>query len=133
MLMKISLARGPRGPVSTQTAWGCLTSNLALPGSGSLLAGRASGYGQLLLSLIGMSLTLLFGMRYLIWQTSNWSRLQAEVDPLSALQEMWIHLRWAALGIGMFLVSVVWAFVSSLAILASSRQAERINQPPRLL
>ena len=52
--MKISLALGPRRPLSRQTAWGCLTTNLALPGAGSLVAGRVSGYPQLALGVGGM-------------------------------------------------------------------------------
>jgi hypothetical protein len=131
--MKISLARGPNGPVSTQTAWGCLTSNLALPGSGSLLAGRASGYGQLLLTFLGLFLTLAFGTRFLVWQFSNWSRLHGgDLDPAGVFQEIWLHLRWALLGIGIFLVSMIWAFATSLSILGSSRTAERLNKPPPL-
>ena len=133
MRMKVSLARGPSGTVSTQTAWGCLTSNLALPGSGSLLAGRVSGYGQLLLAFIGMLLTLIFGARFLVWQFSNWSRLHGpNVDPLAVLQETWLHLRWAALGIGIFLLSMIWALATSLAILDASRRAERREKPPPL-
>jgi hypothetical protein len=132
--MKISLARGPSGPVSKQTAWGCLTSNLAFPGSGSLLAGRVSGYGQLLLTFVGLSLTLVFGTRFLIWQFSNWSRLHGgEMDPIPVLQEIWFHLKWALLGIGVFVVSMIWAFATSLSILDSSRKAERLNKPPPLL
>ena len=131
--MKVSLARGPSGTVSTQTAWGCLTSNLALPGSGSLLAGRVSGYGQLLLAFIGLFFSLLFGTRFVVWQFSNWSRLHGpDVDPLAVLQETWLHLRWAALGIGIFLISMIWALVTSLTILDASRRAERREKPPPL-
>jgi len=132
--MKVSLARGPSGTISTQNAWGCLTSNLAIPGSGSLLAGRASGYGQLLLALIGMVLSLVFGARFVVWQISNWSRLfESSVDPFGLLQEVWIHVRWAALGLGIFLLSIIWALASSLSILDASRKAERLDKlPPRL-
>ena len=48
--MKISLALGQRKPLDRTTAWGCLTANLAVPGCGSLVAGRVSGYFQLLLA-----------------------------------------------------------------------------------
>ena len=65
--MKISLALGPRQPLSRQTAWGYLTSNLALPGSGSLLAGRISGYAQLALGLGGLLMTVVFGLRFMLW------------------------------------------------------------------
>src|SRR4051812_17590408 len=103
MPMKISLALGPRKPLSRQTAWGCLTANLALPGSGSLLAGRVIGYPQLALGGLGMLLTLVFGVRFLIWQITNWSRLHdPSGDPLGALVETWQSVRWAVLGIGLF-------------------------------
>jgi hypothetical protein len=128
--MKISLARGPIGPVSTQTAWGCLTSNLALPGSGSLAAGRKSGYGQLLLTGIGAGLTVFFGIRFLMWQFSNWSRFHGgDMDPIEAFGEMWLHLRWAVLGIGIFLIAMLWALASSLGIMAESRKPGTKSPP----
>jgi hypothetical protein len=134
MPMKISLARGPRGPLSSQTAWGCLTSNLALPGTGSLLAGRAAGYGQLLLALLGLAVSLIFGVRFLMWNVSNWSRLHGpDVDSIEALGEIWVQLRWALLGLGVFLISMVWALVTSVAILASSRRVDATNKPPPLV
>src|SRR5258708_6708134 len=108
MPMKISLARAPREPLSSQTAWGCLTSNLALPGSGSLLAGRVSGYGQLLLALLGVIVSLFYGVRFVMWNFSNWTRLHApDVDSIEALREIWIHLRWALLGFGIFILSML--------------------------
>ena len=134
MPMKISLARGVREPLSSQTACGCLTSNLALPGSGSLLAGRASGYGQLLLALLGLVLSLIFGVRFLMWHVSNWSRLHGpDVDSIEALREIWVQLRWALLGLGIFLISMLWALITSFAILASSRRVDAPTKPPPLV
>src|SRR3954462_2960646 len=101
--MKISLALGERRPLSRQTAWGCLTTNIAMPGFGSLMAGRISGYPQALLGIIGMVLTTVFGVRLLIWMLSNWGRLH---DPasyhLEVFGEMWLVLRWAFLGMALF-------------------------------
>ena len=78
-------------------------------------------------------MSLFFGVRFFIWQLSNWSRLHAtDVDPITALQETWLHVRWAVLGIGIFLVSMVWALLTSLALLNSSRKANQSNQPPPL-
>ena len=131
--MRISLARGPREPLSRETAWGCLTSNLALPGTGSLLAGRVSGYGQLLLTLIGFTMSFIFGVRFLLWQFSNWTRLHsAEADPYEALLESWPHLRWALLGLGIFIISFLWALITSLGILASARKTQTRSEPPSL-
>ena len=131
--MKVSLALGPRQPLSRQTAWGCLTSNLALPGSGSLLAGRSSGYAQLALAMVGLLLTTALGLRFILWQVANWTQFHGmEVDPLAALRELWVHLRWPLFGIAIFFIAWFWALMSSLAILESARKAERSNAPPLL-
>ena len=55
MRTKISLALGQRQALSRQTAWGCFTTNLALPGFGSLVAGRISGYFQVALAMVGLA------------------------------------------------------------------------------
>jgi len=129
MLMKISLALGERHPLSRQTAWGCLTANMALPGSGSLVAGRISGYVQLLLAIVGTIVTVLFGVRSLIWMLSNWSRLHDPAsDPFAAYAEMWSVLRWAFLGIAIFAWGWLWALASSYGIVRSAKN----DAPPRL-
>ena len=123
--MKISLALGPRQPLSRQTAWGCLTSNLALPGSGSLLAGRRSGYGQLALAMAGLLMITILGLRFILWALANWSRLHApEADPVESLLEIWLHLRLAFVGFGIALIAWIWALLTSLSILDSARKAE---------
>ena len=133
MAMKVSLALGSREPLSRQTAWGCLTGNLALPGSGSLVAGRRSGYFQLALAALGLVLTMVFGLRFMFWFFENWSRLhQPTADPFAALGEMWLVLRWALLGLGVFLISWLWALGTSFRILHSASDGERSNAPPRL-
>ena len=131
MAMKVSLALGSREPLSRQTAWGCFTGNLALPGSGSLIAGRRSGYVQLALAAISLVLTLFFGVRAILWFLANWSRLNApSADPFESLKEMWHVLKWAVLGIGLFLVAWLWALATSLWILRGARAGERSNAPP---
>src|SRR5262245_45376162 len=132
--MKISLALGPRQPLSRQTAWGCFVANLGLPGAGSLAAGRYSGYAQLALAAAGTFVTIAFGSRAIAWYVANWSRLhQAQMDPLEALEEMWVVLRWALLGIGIFLTGWLWALATSLIIIRSSRSgAAQDDAPPRL-
>ncbi len=131
--MKISLAPGPRHPLSRQTAWGCLTSNLALPGSGSLLAGRRSGYGQLVLAMAGLLMITIFGLCFILWALANWSRLHdREADPVQSLLEIWMHLRWALLGFGIALLAWLWALMTSLSILNSAQKTANSNSPPRL-
>ncbi len=131
--MKLSLALGPRRPLSRRTAWGCLTSNLALPGLGSLMAGRLSGYFQLLLALAGLALTLVFGGHLFYWALNNWSQLYGpQADPLEALLELWLHVRWALLGLGVFGCGWLWALVTSRLILNQAEPPPSREAPPRL-
>src|SRR5829696_7918265 len=100
--MKISLALGPRRPLSRQTAWGCLTANLALPGMGSLVAGRRVGYAQLAVAVTSMFLTLILSGPFVVWFLANWSRLIEGPYPFGAMGEMWRAFRWPLLCIGVF-------------------------------
>jgi len=129
--MKVSLVLGRREPLSRQTAWGCLTGNLALPGSGSLVAGRRVGYAQLALAAIGLLLTMIFGVRFILWFFSNWARFHdPSEDPVATLTEMWIALRWAVLGLGLFIASCLWALATSFSILHSASSSESSTAPP---
>ncbi len=131
--MKISLALGERRPLSRQTAWGCFTTNVALPGFGSLVAGRVTGYPQALLSVGGVALTLIFGAQFIAWYLSNWSRFQApEADPVATMGEVLMQVRWPFLGIGVFALGWLWALFTSWQILRAAKQAESENAPPRL-
>src|SRR5689334_16434627 len=103
MPMKISLALGPRRPLSRQTAWGCFTTNLAMPGFGSLVAGRISGYPQAALMIVGLIVSLAGIARALVWYSANASRMQDQQgDPLAAFAEMWLVMRWPVLGLAIF-------------------------------
>jgi hypothetical protein len=130
--MKISLALGRREPLSRQTAWGCLTSNLALPGAGSLAAGRRSGYAQGALAVGGTVLTTVFGLRFMAWVVANWSRVYGEQADASTLVEMWAVVKWALLGIGIFGMGWLWALATGLEIVRSARDKLPANIPPRL-
>jgi hypothetical protein len=133
MPTKVSLALGPRRPLSRQTAWGCFTTNLAMPGFGSLVAGRISGYAQAALTIGGMVLTMVFGARFIWWYIANWSRFhQPDSDPTAALGEMLSFLKWPSVGFGMFAVGWLWALVTSVQIVSTARKAEAANVPPRL-
>jgi len=130
--MKISLALGPRGNLSPQTAWGCLTANLALPGSGSLAAGRLSGYPQVALALVGLALTMAYGTRFVFWFLRNYSRLQENniTDPVGYIMEIWLAVRWALLGMGVFGLTWIWALITSMAIVRSAKSS---GAPPPLV
>ena len=132
MRMKISLALGKTRALSRQTALSCLTANLALPGSGSLAAGRRSGYAELLFAFIGVVLTVVFGIRFLLWFAQNWNSLHnQDADPVAMFSDMWMAGRWAFLGILIFLIAVLWSLMTSLQILRSARIPPRLV-PPRL-
>ena len=134
--MKLSLALGPRKPLSRQMAWGCFTTNLAFPGFGSLLAGRVVGYFQIPFTVVGLGLTMICGIPALIWGFSNYTRIQQnEDDPFAALAEMWGHFRWPVLGIAIFFFGLLWALITSLSIMAGARAAEKSAPrriPPKL-
>jgi len=131
--MKLSLALGPRQPLSRQTALGCLATNLAMPGFGSLLAGRKVGYCQIPFTIFGQILSLISAVPAFAWSVSNFSRLQEEEDPLEPLRQIWIHWRWTTLGLAIFFVGFLWAWITSRSILAESRANELMRPlPPKL-
>ena len=133
MPTKISLALGPRGPLSRQMAWGCFTSNLALPGAGSLMAGRRVGYAQVALALVGFGLSLFFGGRVLTWLLAHYRQYFQEPDRY--LGELWGPMKWALLGIGIFALAWVWAMVTSLLIVTQppAPAPDPANVPPRIV
>ena len=130
--MKIFLALGPRQPLSRQTAWGCLTANLSFPGSGSLAAGRVSGYAQAGLAIAGLILSLVFGLRLIAWALANWSHVVGDQAGPSAFLEMWPMMRWAFLGMAIFAISWLWGLSTGLQIVRAARKADPPNVPPRL-
>ena len=112
-----------------------MTTNLALPGFGSLLAGRVVGYVQVAISLAGFALTTLFGIRFMVWYFGNSAHIQQiQADPEIYFHEVWLQVRWALLGMGLFLVAWLWALMSSLGILASARAHDALTRPipPRI-
>jgi len=131
--MKISLALGPRQNLSRQTAWGCFTTNLAVPGTGSLAAGRPVGYAQLALTTIGFGLTTVFGFPFIAWCLAHWDLMfGSERDVVAVFSATWHLLRWALLGIAMFLFAWLWALLTSFQILRCARLANSGDLPPRL-
>lgn len=131
--MRISLALGPRQPLSRQTAWGCFTTNLAMPGFGSLMAGRFSGYPQAVLALGGLGMSVVFGARFVYWCLSNWTRLHGEqADPFGGITELLLAGRWAFMGIALFGAGWLWALATSSLILRAAKEADAPHVPPRL-
>ena len=104
-----------------------------MPGFGSLVAGRVSGYAQAALAIGGMILTMVFGVRFIWWYVANWSRFhEPGADPTAALSEMWPFLKWLLLGFGMFALGWLWALATGFQIVSSAGKAESAAVPPRL-
>jgi hypothetical protein len=123
--MKMSFTLGARGPLTREKAWTCLSANLGFPGTGSLMAGRFSGYPQALLAVAGMLMSMFFGVRFALWFLANWSRLQdSGGDAMGNLLEMWLAMRWAVAGMGLFAFSWIWGLVSGLMLLASAKKTQ---------
>lgn len=129
--MKISLALQPQRPLNRSEALGCLTANLALPGSGSLVAGRRSGYFQLALTAVGFAVSMITGIQFIIWFLNHWEQLHepSTDDPLGNLLMLWDAIRLPLLGVIIFLAAMAWALMTSMAIL---RRATPDGVPPKI-
>ena len=131
--MKVSAP--PAGPLTLdrQKAWACLTSNLALPGFGSLLARRKVGYVQVPLCVLGLVLTLAFGSRFVVWYFTHRAQINdPQGDPFAVWSDLWRNARWALLGIGVFGFDLLWALGTSLLVVSQARRQEaaRRDSPP---
>ena len=129
--MKYSLSLGPRGPITREKAWACLSMNLVLPGTGSLLARKVSGYPQFLLGTAGMVITMVCSARFTAWFFANWSRLQQGAgDPMQNLLDMWMAVRWPLLGILLFGLGWLWSIVTGAILVMRARNPQ--GTPPPL-
>jgi hypothetical protein len=128
--MKFSLTLGSRRALNRSEARGCLAANLALPGAGSLAAGRAVGYAQMAMAFAGLIVSLVTGIPMIEWCLNNWARLQdTGSDPFGPLLELWLHLRWPLTGIGFFVFAILWAGVTGMQLLAGASEE---GIPPRI-
>jgi len=101
-----------------------------MPGFGSLLAGRATGYFQVVIGLLGLTLTMFFGVRFIGWYISNWDRLHQPHENFGAyFRELWLMVRWALLGIALFLFALLWSLATSLSILNEARRGDEGDKP----
>lgn len=106
--------------------------NLVIPGGGSLLAGRRVGYLQLILCGMGFGLTLIFGLKFVMWSLQHWAELRdPSADPMENLRTIWYGCRWALAGLGLFGMAWIWALLTSMGILRAARsQAAPGAKPP---
>ena len=126
--MKLSLTLGPRRPLTRAEAWACFSANLALPGAGSLAAGRAVGYCQMACAFLGLIVTLVTAIPMIQWVLSNSDGSQSSTaDPFKSLLDLWRHARWPLAGIAIFALAIFWAMATSLMLLAG---AQKDTAPP---
>ena len=97
-----------------------------------MLAGRASGYPQAVLCMLGLLMTMVFGARFICWFFANQSALKNPEDPVAGLEMLWTQLKWPLLSIGVFGIAWVWSMITSLQVLEEAKQAERRRAPPPL-
>jgi hypothetical protein len=129
--MKGSLKLRPKRVLNRKEAWACFSANLALPGSGSLAAGYTVGYAQLAAAILTMILSLVTAVPMIQWAaTGGMAASQSPLgDPFEQLSETWRHVRWPLASMGLFAGSILWATMTSLAILA---KAPKEGVPPRI-
>lgn len=127
--MKIfSVKRAAHEPGDSEVAKGCLTANFALPGSGSLAAGRKVGYLQLALCLTGFFLTLIFGVRFISWALSHWSDLHDSDDPMAGLQKILAACVLPFIGFVLVALAWIWALATSMSVI---QHAQKKFTPPK--
>ncbi len=128
--MKYSLTLRSRRALTRSEAKACLAANLALPGAGSLAAGRAVGYVQMGLAFAGLAVSLVSGIPMIEWSLSNWTRMTDPLsDPGNMLLELWRHARWPLAGIGLFVMGITWAGATGLQLVS---QSPKDGVPPRI-
>jgi hypothetical protein len=129
--MKLVLASRAKGPANRMEAWACVTANLALPGSGSLAAGKPIGYYQLALAVVGFILSMATGVHLMEWMMGNWASInQSTGDPFDTLATIWHEIRWPLAGLVVFTASLLWSGITSLQILSAH---PKNPVPPRIV
>lgn len=132
------------GPVLARdrdAARACAAMNLALPGFGTLLAGRRIGLVQALVTVGAFGLTLVGGVKFFAWYATHRGQFEDPfADPIENLRALWRAARWPLLGMAVFALNWLWALSSSWAILRAARRggpadpahSDRPGTPPRL-
>ena len=117
----------PKLPLDRSRAQACLWSNLAVPGSGSWLAGwRVSGALQLLLAVGGLLLSLGWAVWFLAeWASAGKLPILVIYDNDGQLPPGYLKFLLVGLGgLGLFGLALGWAFLTSLLIVQSAKRDE---------
>jgi len=121
--MRPSSGRRARLPLSRDAAWAYFSTNLALPGFGSLAARRLAGWLQAPLCVVAVVLTLGFGLRFTVWYFTHRDQLDDPTDdPVATLAAIWANVRWALLGMGLFALNWIWALFTSLSLMQEAKR-----------
>jgi hypothetical protein len=126
--MKTFLARANSESSARETARGCFTTNLVIPGLGSLVGGRKIGYVQLVVCFSGLAISLIFGVRFILWSLAHWDEFHdPNADPIAALRDLWFQARWSLLGIVLFAIAWLWALLTSCLLLSEAKKKSAGN------
>ena len=117
--MKLVIASRAKGPANRTEAWACVMSNIALPGSGSLAAGKSIGYYQLGLATVGFIIIVVTGIHLLTWWMGGGNALNQTGDPLENMSILWHEIRGPLAGLGVAIAALLWAGTTSLQILSA--------------
>jgi len=111
---------------------GCVATNVALPGFGTVMAGKpVLGIFQAILGLTGLALTLIYGVRLFIWMLTNWNRIyDPNGDPMEILPEMFSAIFWPLVGIFLVVIALVWSVLTTLHILRRAGNPTAKRMPP---
>jgi hypothetical protein len=123
--MKIFSAHANPESSAREIARGCFTTNLVIPGLGSLVGGRKIGYAQLILCYAGQAVSLIFGIRFIYWSLAHWSEFYGpNADPVAAFPHLWLLARWPLLGILLFASAWLWALMTSCLLLDEAKKKD---------
>lgn len=124
--MKISSATANPNTSPREVAQGCFTTNLAVPGLGSVVGGRKIGYLQMAIYFSGLAVSLIFGIRFIFWSLAHWTEVHNPniEDPLAPLRAIWHEVRLPFLGIILCGIALLWALSTSHSLLADAKRKE---------
>jgi hypothetical protein len=123
--MKTELPRQTPKRVDKPTAWACTLANLAaVPGLGTVAAGRRIGYVQAAIALVGFALSFLGLGSFL----REWRALGEYPEGFRP------SLYVALVGVGLYGTAWLWAFRTSVRLHEAAKSARTAPEaPPRLL
>lgn len=122
--MKTSSADAPKTTPDKATRWACVVANaLALPGLGSIAAGRKVGYAQAAIAAVGFAGSMLSMLAYL-WQWVDRGEMPKEITNPALIA--------AFASISVFAVAWFWALKTSLDLYRKPPRLTGTGAPPTL-